>query len=60
MKKLLNINEAATILGVSPEALKAMIKREYVPCIRLSPRVIRFDEDDLLAFLAKRKVKPRR
>lgn len=58
MKKLLNINEAAGFLGVSEGALRGMVKRDYVPYIRLSPKTLRFDEEDLMKLLEKRKVKP--
>lgn len=58
MRKLLKIEEAAEILGVSVGSMQGMVKRNSVPYIRLTPRVIRFDEEELQKFLEKRTVKP--
>ncbi len=59
MKKLLTIKEAATYLGLSEGSLKGLMRRDCIPYVKLGPRVIRLDEEDLEMLLEERKVKPR-
>lgn len=60
MKRLLTIKEASAFLGLSEDSLKGLMRRDYIPYIKLSPRVIRLDEEDLVKLLEERKVKPHR
>ena len=60
MSKLLTIKETAKLLGVTESTLKGMIRRGAIPYIKLSPRVLRFDPEELEEYLEQRRVKPRR
>ena len=57
-KKLLTIKEAAELLNVTEGSMKGLIRRGCVPYIKLSEKVLRIDEEELLECLEKRKVKP--
>jgi excisionase family DNA binding protein len=45
---LLTVRQAAEILGCSPEALYARVERQQIPCIRPTPKSLRFRRSDLL------------
>ena len=60
MSKLLTIKETAKLLGITESTLKGMIRRGAIPYIKLSPRVLRFDPEELDEYLDQRRVKPRR
>ena len=60
MTKLIDIKETSSLLGVSENCLRTMIRNHAVPYIKLSPKVLRFDPEELENFIEKRKVKPRR
>ena len=60
MSKLMTIKETAKLLGITESTLKGMIRRGAIPYIKLSPRVLRFDPEELDEYLDQRRVKPRR
>jgi excisionase family DNA binding protein len=51
-RKLLDIEEAAELLGVAVATLYRWSRAKRVPCIRIGPRVIRFDPRALDKFIA--------
>jgi excisionase family DNA binding protein len=51
-RKLLTIEQAATLLGIHAATLYRWARQNKVPCIRMGRRVIRFDPPSLEHFLA--------
>ena len=49
-KRLLNINEAATILGVTPGRLYQMVHRRTIPFVKIG-KSLRFDKRRLEKFI---------
>jgi excisionase family DNA binding protein len=58
-RQLLDIDEAAGILGVHPATLYRWSRSRRVPCIRIGARLIRFDPRALEKFLAQNTVEVR-
>jgi len=58
MEHLLNNNQAAEILGISPFSLRGKVLRREVPFVKIGRRTL-FDPVDLKAFIEKNKVEPR-
>jgi len=56
MKKLLTVEQAAQILCLTTSSIYMRIARGQIPHIRLGPRTVRFDEDELLAWVQGNKV----
>ena len=55
---LLNVNEAAALLGISPGSLYHWIsERRGIPVVRLSARCIRFRRLDLEAWIERKVVR---
>ena len=54
--RLLTYTEVAEILGLSVVAVKELRRNGSLPYIRVSERVIRFQEQDIIQFLADRHV----
>lgn len=55
MKPLVDSDGAAKLLGTTPRTLRRWIERGLdIPLIRVSPRVLRFDVDDLEAWVMTR------
>ncbi len=50
--------EAAAYLGVPEGTLRCLVSRRQVPHTRMSARLVRFDLDQLDAWLAERSVQP--
>ena len=48
---MLNVREAAALLGVKPCTVRAFAKKG-LPCTRLSARTIRFSKADIEEFIA--------
>lgn len=59
MENLINIKEAARLLGVSLYTLRNYVAWRRIPYIKIGRRVL-FDVSDLAAYIASRKVAPRR
>jgi excisionase family DNA binding protein len=54
----MNAEEAAEFLGVAQSTLYGYVREHRIPHLRLSPRVLRFDRDELTAWLEARHVLP--
>ena len=52
---LFDTHDAARFLCTTPRNLRRWVDKGLVPVIRLSPRVLRFDPDDLRRWVASRK-----
>lgn len=52
--RLLTTRKVAEILGVMPETVLRWIDTRGLPAIRLTSRALRYDEDELAAWLAER------
>lgn len=57
MNRLLNNQEAAELLGISPFSLRGKVLRREVPFIKIGRRTL-FDPADLAAFIEAAKVQP--
>lgn len=55
--RLLNVKEAARLLGTTPGSLYSMVWRREVPFVKLG-RSLRFDVNDLDALIEASKFKP--
>jgi excisionase family DNA binding protein len=55
-KKFLTYAEAEQYLNIKVGTLQSMVCREEIPHIRLGKRNVRFDRDELEAWLAQRRV----
>jgi excisionase family DNA binding protein len=53
-KELLNKAEVAERLGVSPETVAKWAREKRIPEIRISPKVRRFDFEEIITALKKR------
>ncbi len=58
MEKLLNNDEAATLLGVSPFSLRAKVSRREIKFIKFGRRVL-FRKEDLMELIENCTVQPR-
>ena len=54
--RYLSVREAAKFLSVDRKMIYRLIEQDKLPAYRLSERVIRINEDDLVAWIKKRKV----
>ena len=59
LERTLNIDEAAAILGCTPQTLRQWCSRRRVPFTRVG-RLVRFRPADLAAFLEGNSVQPER
>jgi excisionase family DNA binding protein len=59
MDRLLNNDQAADILNISPFSLRGKVSRREIPFIKVGRRTL-FDPADLRAYIDARKVQPRR
>jgi len=57
--RLLTYQEAADVLGISTGTLHWWVHEKKIPHIRYGPRLVRFDEDVIVAWIAERIVDPR-
>ena len=58
MEKLLNNNEAADLLGISPFSLRGKVSRREVPFVKFGRRVL-FRKEDLIELIENCTVQPR-
>jgi excisionase family DNA binding protein len=58
-RRLLDIEQAAEVLGIHAATLYKWARAKRVPCIRMGARVIRFDPRALEKFLAQNTVEAR-
>jgi excisionase family DNA binding protein len=54
---LLSIQEAAKSLNIGESTIRKLVYRRDIPFLKIGRRVL-FDEDDLRAWLSRRKVRP--
>ncbi len=54
--KLLDVNELAEYLSLTPQAVRHMVYRRQVPFIRVGPRRLRFDPAEIDAWLEAQRV----
>lgn len=59
MDRLLNNDQAAEILNISPFSLRGKVSWREIPFIKVGRRTL-FDPADLRAYIDARKVQPRR
>lgn len=50
-ERLLTTREVAELLGLSPEAVLRRVRRGELPCFRLSSKVLRFRESEIVDVL---------
>lgn len=55
--KLLTKEETADLMGLNVEQLSSLRKRGLIPYVRVSERIIRFNEADIKALVEKRTFK---
>jgi excisionase family DNA binding protein len=50
----LSVQEVAETLRISPESVRALIRRGELPALRIGPsrQILRIDSDDLQAYIA--------
>lgn len=52
----LTVRDAASFLSVNRKAIYKLIEEDKLPAYRLSERIIRIDEEDLVAWVKKHKI----
>ena len=55
-RRFLTYTQAAKLLGIPKGTLYAWVHERRIPHIRLSGRMVRFDEAELLAWMDRRRV----
>ena len=58
VEDLLDVHEAARVLHLTEGALYKAAARREIPCVRLSPKRLRFRPSDLSRFIASRAQEP--
>ena len=58
MENLLNNQQAAEFLNISPHSLRGYVSRKMVPFIKIGRRTL-FDPADLRAYIESQKIAPR-
>ena len=58
MEKLLSIEELSQLLGITKSTLYSWTSKKIIPYRKLSSRVIRFEEGEILNWLGKKSVFP--
>jgi excisionase family DNA binding protein len=53
---MLTADEVAVLLRKSRKAVYTMVERGQIPHVRINPRSVRFERDELLAWIGKRRV----
>lgn len=48
---LLSTKEVATMLKISTQQVRRLVQKGELPCIHLSPRILRFREKEIETFL---------
>jgi excisionase family DNA binding protein len=56
MEKLLSIGELSQLLGVTKATLYSWTSKKIIPHRKLSPKIIRFEETEILDWLGKKSV----
>ncbi|MEW6002249.1 MAG: helix-turn-helix domain-containing protein [Nitrospirota bacterium] len=58
MEKLLSIGELSRLLGITKSTLYSWTSKKIIPHRKLSTRLIRFEETEILEWLGKKSVYP--
>ena len=58
MERLMNNDEAAELLGISPFSLRGKVSRRQIPYVKIGRRTL-FSPADLQAFIEANKYEPR-
>jgi excisionase family DNA binding protein len=58
MEKLLSIEELSRLLGITKSTLYSWTSKKIIPHRKLSPKLIRFEESEILDWLGKKSVYP--
>lgn len=58
--KFYDVDAAATLLGVSPRYIRRLVSERRIPFFKPGGYLIRFSEDDLLAFAESSRVEAER
>jgi excisionase family DNA binding protein len=58
MKKLLNINDIVTILGLSKSGVYRLVQTRRIPFIKISGKAVRFRQDDIEQWLLSKTCSP--
>jgi excisionase family DNA binding protein len=58
-RKLLDVDQAAAVVGVHPVTLYRWARARRIPCVRIGARVIRFDPRALERFIESHSVSVR-
>lgn len=56
MERLLNIDELSEMLGVTKATIYSWTSQNKIPHIKLSKRLLKFREEDIMEWIAKRSV----
>lgn len=59
MTRLLDVEQAAAVLGLHPGTVYRLARARRIPCIRIGERVVRFDSKSLERFLRQSTVEVR-
>lgn len=51
MEMLLSTKEVANYMKISPTQVRRLVHKQVLPCIRVSPRVLRFRKEEVDKFL---------
>lgn len=53
---LLKTKEVAEYLKISDQQVRRLVDKKELPCIRISPRVLRFRKEDIEEFVSGREI----
>lgn len=57
--RYLSLREAAEFLRITPRTLRDRVQKRQITFIREGERLLRFDREDLIAWMDKHKIQPR-
>jgi excisionase family DNA binding protein len=55
-RPLLTVDELAVVLSASTESVRHMVRRRQIPFIRLGSKTLRFDQNEIAAWLDAKRV----
>jgi excisionase family DNA binding protein len=58
LPRYLSLKEAAEFLRLTPRTLRERTQRRQIPFIQEGGKLLRFDREDLIAWMTKHKVEP--
>lgn len=57
---LLNMDDVADLLKMKRDTIKKLVQADGIPHVRISPRIVRFEKDAVLKWVAERRFTPAR